>query len=109
MNWTQKQWDAMCHLRGISTPGRQATATTRALKMVLMEGKAVIEAAKSVGITRQALESSLDRTRETVEQARLLHDAPIPPSASEIREAIALERLKREKARIESELARIGK
>src|SRR5690554_3049047 len=109
MKWTQTQWAAMCHLRGLSTPGRQATATTRALKSVLMEGKAVIEAAKAVGITRQALESSLDRTREAVEQARLLHDAPIPPSASEIRETIALNRLEREKAKIEAELARIGK
>src|SRR5690554_1716964 len=109
MRWTQKQWDAMCHLRGLSTPGRQATATTRALKMVLMEGKAVIEAAKAVGITRQALESSLDRTREAVEQARMLHDAPIPPSASEIREAIALERLEREKARIEAQMRSLGK
>ena len=109
MKWTEKHWDALCKLRSLDSPIRQASASTRALRMVLMDGMAVLDAAKAVGITRQALEQSLEKSRETVEQAKILSGATMPPTASEIREAMARKKLERQKARIEARLRRIGK
>ena len=109
MKWTEKHWDALCKLRSLDSPIRQASASTRALRMVLMDGMAVLDAAKAVGITRQALEQSLEKSRETVEQAKILASASMPPTASEIREAMARKKLERQKARIEARLRRLGK
>lgn len=109
MKWTEKHWNAMCKLRSIDTPGRQASASTRALRMVLMDGMGVLEAAEASGITRQALEQTIERSRETVEQAKILASATMPPTASEIRQSLAMKRLERQKARIEARMRRLGK
>lgn len=109
MKWTEKHWNAMCKLRSIDTPGRQASASTRALRMVLMDGMGVLEAADAAGITRQALEQTIERSRETVEQAKILASANIPPTSSEIRQALTMKRLERQKARIEARMRRLGK
>lgn len=109
MKWTEKHWDAMCKLRSLDSPTRQASASTRALRMVLMGGMGVLEAAEASGITRQALEQTIERSRETVEQAKILAGATMPPTASEIRQAMAMKRLERQKARIEARMRRVGK
>lgn len=109
MKWTEKHWDALCKLRSLDSPIRQASASTRALRMVLMDGIGVLESAKAVGITRQALEQSLKKSRETVEQAKILAGATMPPTASEIRQSLAMKRLERQKARIEARMRRLGK
>ena len=109
MKWTEKHWDAMCKLRSLDSPTRQASASTRALRMVLMDGMGVLEAAEVAGITRQALEQTIKRSRETVEQAKVLASATMPPTSSEIRQAMAMKRLERQKARIEARMRRLGK
>lgn len=109
MKWTEKHWDAMCKLRSLDSPTRQASASTRALRMVLMDGMGVLEAADAAGITRQALEQTMGRSRDTLVQARILASADMPPTASEIREALAMKRLERQKARIEARMRRLGK
>lgn len=108
MKWTEKHWNAMCKLRSLDSPGRQASASTRALRMVLVDGMGVLDAAKAVGITRQALEQSLKKSRETVEQAKILAVATMPPTASEIRQAITRKKLERLKARVDARLRRMG-
>lgn len=109
MKWTEKHWDAMCKLRSLDSPTRQASASTRALRMVLMDGMGVLEAAEAAGITRQALEQTMERSRDTLVQARILASADMPPTASEIREALTMKRLERQKARIEARMRRLGK
>src|SRR5690606_3265914 len=47
MKWTEKHWDAMCKLRSLDSPTRQASASTRALRMVLVDGMGVLEAAEA--------------------------------------------------------------
>jgi len=109
MKWTEKHWNAMCKLRSLDSPARQASASTRALRMVLVGGMGVLEAAEAAGITRQALEQTLDRSRVTVEQANILAGANIPPTSSEVRQALTMKRLERQKARIEARMRRLGK
>lgn len=109
MKWKEEHWQALCKLRSLDSPIRQASASTRALRMVLMDGMGVLEAAEAAGITRQALEQTLDRSRSTVEQAKILAGANIPPTASEIRQSLAMKRLERQKARIEARMRRMGK
>lgn len=109
MKWTEKHWDAMCKLRSLDSPTRQASASTRALRMVLMDGMGVLEAAEAAGITRQALEQTMERSRETVEQAKILASASIPPTSIEVRQALTMKRLERQKARIEARMRRLGK
>lgn len=107
--WTEARWSALCKLRSLDSPTRQASASTRALRMVLMDGMGVLEAAEAAGITRQALEQTMERSRETVEQAKILAGATMPPTASEIRQAMAMKRLERQKARIEARMRRVDK
>lgn len=109
MKWKEEHWDAMCKLRSLDSPTRQASASTLALRMVLMDGMGVLEAADAAGITRQALEQTLERSRETVEQAKILAGATMPPTSSEVRQAMAMKRLERQKARIEARMRRLGK
>lgn len=109
MKWKEEHWQALCKLRSLDSPTRQASASTRALRMVLMGGMGVLEAAEAVGITRQALEQTIERSRETVEQAKILASANIPPTSSEVRQALTMKRLVRQKARIEARMRRLGK
>lgn len=109
MKWKEEHWQALCKLRSLDSPIRQASASTRALRMVLMDGMGVLEAAEAAGITRQALEQTIKRSRETVEQAKVLASATMPPTANEIRQAMAMRRLERQKARIEARMRRLGK
>jgi len=109
MKWTEEHWRALCKLRSLDSPTRQASASTRALRMVLMDGMGVLEAAEAAGITRQALEQTLDRSRVTVEQANILAGATMPPTSSEVRQALTMKRLVRQKARIEARMRRLGK
>lgn len=109
MKWTEEHWRALCKLRSLDSPIRQASASTHALRMVLMRGVGVPKAAEAAGITRQALEQTIKRSRETVEQAKILASATMPPTASEIRQSLAMKRLERQKARIEARMRRMGK
>src|SRR5690606_7051982 len=88
MKWKEEHWQALCKLRSLDSPIRQASASTQALRMVLMDGMGVLEAAEAAGITRQALEQTMERSRETVEQAKILAGATMPPTASEIRQSL---------------------
>src|SRR5690554_6978669 len=101
MKWTEEHWRALCKLRSLDSPIRQASASTQALRMVLMRGVGVLKAAEATGITRQALEQTIKRSRETVEQAKVLAGATMPPTASEIRQSLAMKR--------RSEERRVGK
>lgn len=107
MKWTEKHWSALCKLRSLDSPIRQASASTRALRMVLVDGMGVLESAESVGITRQALEQTIERSRDTVEQAKILASANIPPTSREIRQSLAMKRLERQKAWIEARMRRM--
>ena len=93
MKWKEEHWRALCRLRSLDSPIRQASASTQALRMVLMDGMGVLEAAEAAGITRQALEQTLERSRETVEQAKILASATMPPTSSEVRQALTMKRL----------------
>ena len=109
MKWTEEHWQALCKLRSLDSPIRQASASTHALRMVLMRGVDVPKAAEATGITRQALEQTIKRSRETVEQVKVLAGATMPPTASEIRQALTMKRLERQKARIEARMQRMQK
>ena len=68
---TEQQWQALCKLRLLS-PGRQQGASTMALRAVLMEGKSSSDAAREYGLTRQAVCNALGKTRECIENARIV-------------------------------------
>lgn len=76
MKYTEEQWAALCKLRLLSSPGRQRTSSTMALREILMDGIAPIEAAKRHGVTRQAVQETLGKTRECVATSRVLAGAP---------------------------------
>lgn len=76
MKFTEQQWSALCKLRLIHSPARQRTATTQALRMILVDGASRQEAAKEHGLTRQAVSLTINKSRECIELARKLADAP---------------------------------
>lgn len=76
MNYTDEQWNALCKLRLLHTPPRQRSASTLALKDVLLHGVEPSRAAETHGITRQAVSITLRKTREYQELARTLAEAP---------------------------------
>ena len=76
MLYTEQQWQAMCSLRMLGTKGRQSTASTKALKSMLVDGLGEQEAADLHGCTRQAVNLTLNKTRATIEMARIAAGAP---------------------------------
>lgn len=74
--FTQDHWEAICKLRLLASPARQKTPSTLALKSVLMEGASIPDAARAHGVTRQAVSLTVCKTRECIELARKLADAP---------------------------------
>lgn len=75
MKFTERQWNALCALRHIDGPKRQATPSTQALRAVLVDGVPPTEAAKTHGLTHQAVYHSLSRSRDVQALARELAGA----------------------------------
>lgn len=73
--FSEEQWNALCKLRLISSPGRQRTPSTKALRMVLVDGVQPTEAAKAHGLTHQAVYYTLNRSRDVQALARTLAGA----------------------------------
>lgn len=76
MNYTEEQWQALCKLRLIAGPLRQATPTTQALRAVLVDGVPPLEAAERHGVTHQCVYNAMSRSREVVEVAKVVAEAP---------------------------------
>lgn len=76
MTFTEDQWQALCKLRLIASPARQRTASTEALRMVLVEGATKADAAKAHGVTRQAVSLAVCKSRKCMDMAKILAGAP---------------------------------
>lgn len=75
VTFTEEQWVALCKLRLLSSPGRQRTPSTMALRMVLVDGVPPTEAAKAHGLTHQAVYYTLSRSRDVQALAKELAGA----------------------------------
>lgn len=75
MTFTENQWEALCSLRRIYG-NRKESATTRALREVLVDGKEPLEVAKRYGLTHQCVYNAMSRSRTVIETAKVLAEAP---------------------------------
>ena len=76
MKYTEDQWLALCKLRRIAGPLRQSTPTNQALREVLVDGVPPLEAAERHGLTHQCVYNAMSRSRDIVEVARVVAEAP---------------------------------
>lgn len=74
MSLNEKQFKALCQLRLISGK-RQDSPSTQALREVLVEGMEPLKAAENHGLTHQAVYLTLSRSRECIENAKILSGA----------------------------------
>ena len=71
---TKEEFDAL----GVLLGGSPGSAAGEALRLVLMEGFTQKDAATRAGISHQAVGRKVERARELVQAAQVLHGVQIP-------------------------------
>lgn len=71
---TKEEFDAL----GVLLGGSPGSAAGEALRLILLEGCTQVEAAARTGISHQAVGRKVERAREVLQAAQVLHGVQIP-------------------------------